>query len=165
MSRLKENCPSCGAPGAGRICEFCGTLLAVPINTSEEKEALNDFHHLLAGQDEAEKRVAFLQHGFIPEDPSNLIDAGVRSVALIDFNADEDEPGNAAANRLRAIMLKLKIMEAPTPDITRAISEFERVLNKHEHIEKRDSIIGWVLLAVIGIVLIGACFFAIAVML
>ena len=27
---MLENCPNCGAPGIGTVCEYCGTVLASP---------------------------------------------------------------------------------------------------------------------------------------
>lgn len=164
MTILEQKCPSCGAPGSTRVCAFCGTLLVVPVDTADEKEALDDFHHLLTGQAEKEKQVLFLQHGFIPDDPSNLIDAGIRSVALVDYDSNETEPGNAAANRLRAITLKLKLMNT-TPEVNRAIKEFESVLGKHEHIEQRESIVGWIMVTILAFLLMFGCIFLIVVFL
>lgn len=151
-------CPACGAPNDTKVCAFCGTLLTTLINTREEREALDEFHRLLAQQTEDEKRVEFLQNGFIPEDSDNLIDAGIRSVALIDMNSGYDNLSNGAANRLRAITLKLKIME-PTPEISRAVSEFTTLIDTHTKDERRDGITTWIAIVVVVFLVLGACMF------
>jgi hypothetical protein len=114
----------------------------------------------LAKQTEPEKKAEFIQHGFIPENSDNLIDAGVRSVALIDFNMDDDdEPSNSASNRLRAITLKLRIMES-TPEISRAVAEFETVLKKHDRSERNSNFVTWFFIVFIGIMLLIGCWIA-----
>ena len=122
-----------------------------------EKEALNEFHAILAGQTDMVAKARMLRHGFLPDTPAVLIESGMRCLPLIDIDEPVEEVVKAAVHRLRAIMAKLRLL-GEDGQTAAALREFETVLIKYELADRQLSrtvaIIGVVLLFLLG----AACF-------
>lgn len=97
-----------------------------------EIEQLNDFHDLAAAKD-GPAQASLLRNGFLPESQDVLIEAGIRCIPLIE--SGKIEVSDAAANRLEAILFKLKRFPE-TQDLRRAADQFEAIIGEH----KRDEI-------------------------
>ena len=123
-------CTRCGAKEqTGRLCAYCGSLLGAAASVEEQRAALDELQRLLAATTSVDARRKLLQTGYLPDDEGLLVQAGVSVVPLVEFaNA-----GDAAAARLSAIALKLKLLSAPAPATQKAIGEFEARCREHEH--------------------------------
>lgn len=105
----------------------------------EQRRALDELHAQLAlaqKDEKAEVRGAILQNGFLPDHPRVLIDAGLRMLPVLESAVSE----GPAAGRLRAIILKLKLLSRDEA-ATAAARELEASLLRYE---QHDRFIGWV---------------------
>ncbi len=101
-------CPYCGAPADGPLCEYCGAQVAPDLDFEQQKQALESYHHVLATGDES-RRVKLLEHGFLPDDKRILIEAGLRCLSLIGDNG-ERKVRLATVGRLKAVTSQLRVM-------------------------------------------------------
>src|SRR5689334_7827243 len=101
---MANTCHACGAPTKGTyVCAFCGAMIHPSTAADEQRRALDEYQNAVTKADENGKRALF-RTGFLPEDKSLLIEAGVRLVPFLQFGLLGDD----AAGRLEAIALKLK---------------------------------------------------------
>jgi hypothetical protein len=122
-------CQQCGAAVKGYICEYCGSLRQATLDRAAEKEALNELHNIIAAQTEDETKSKLLRNGFIPDAPDVLIESGIRSIALIDLHNTTETVSVGAAQRLRAITAKLRLM-GESGQASDALREFEQILQQ-----------------------------------
>ena len=141
-------CPSCGASGSGIICAYCGTQMR---DTSEEQTALAEYHEILKSKSGAELE-KLLQHGYLPESDKGLIQAGLACVPLLneDLETETADPAHAAANRLEAIISRLRINDRSQ----QAVTEFETHLQKFRTERTRSTRIGCVVLVLVPVMIL-----------
>lgn len=148
-------CPACGAPASEVICAYCGALTAHLASVEAEKNALEVFHHLVAGEKDPARQGALLQHGFFPEHTANLIEAGLRCSAIIGTEeVSTTEPLVSALGRLRSIIIRLKIA-SESPEARRAAQEFEAILKHQRWVDTRAFLIGMLLILVPVLLVVG----------
>jgi hypothetical protein len=129
-------CQQCGASVRGYICEYCGALAQLGLDRAAEKEALNELHNIIVAQTDIETKAKLLRHSFLPDAPDVLIEAGMRSIPLIDAYDTADEVVGAAVQRLRAIMAKLRLL-GENGQTTAALHEFEQVLAAYQEADQK----------------------------
>jgi hypothetical protein len=136
MDQLKSICDSCGAPARGLICEHCGKPTAHLENAAAENRALDEYHELLQKLKPEEQRL-WLESGFIPDSPEVLIEAGIYCLPFLKNMALYE----AAASRLEAVILKLKLM--PGGRQTRqAVEDFQAKIEEYKSTRTKDNIMG-----------------------
>ena len=128
-------CQQCAAPIRGLICEYCGSLTQLGTDLATEKQALVEYHNILQNQ-EPDRQVQLLLNGFLPDHTAVLIEAGMRCIPLIDTSDPADEKVGAATKRLRAIVVKLRLL-AQNEQAEKAIVELEAVLNEYKRADKQ----------------------------
>lgn len=152
-------CLQCSAPLNGLVCEYCGSLANLHMNRDEEMQALTEYHNILLKLEEKpEAEIKMLSKGFIPSNPDVLIEAGVRVIPLIDFTNTSDDVVEAAARRLDAISLKLRLLP-PTPEIARALKEFEPVAEDFKVTHKRQDKVFTIWATIFIAIMVMACLF------
>lgn len=155
----ETNCLQCSAPLNGLICEYCGSLANLHMNRDEEMQALTEYHNILLKLEEKpEAEIKMLSKGFIPSNPDVLIEAGIRVMPLIDLTNTGDDVVEAAARRLDAISLKLRLLP-DTPEITQALNEFETFTEAFKVLHKKQDKEAGILVALILVFIIAACLF------
>lgn len=118
-------CPQCGAAAGERwVCEYCGSLMRHSADPGDQRQALEELHRLVQAADD-EKKEALLRNGFLPDHKKALLEAGLRLVPLLDLIGAED----AAAARLRAVILKLKLLPEDA-EVRTAVEQFEAKLRE-----------------------------------
>lgn len=137
MSLMKDNCHSCGAPVRGLICEHCGKPTIHLESMEDENRALDEYHKYLHELKPQEQRNWLLSSGFIPDNRQVLIEAGIYCVPLLKNMAIYD----AAAARLEAVILKLKLIEND-PQAQRAVEDFQEQIKKYRAQKRSDNILG-----------------------
>jgi hypothetical protein len=137
MSLMKDNCDACGAPARGLICEHCGKPTAHLESAADENRALDEFHKYLQELNLQDKRNWLLSSGFIPDTKQVLIEAGIYCVPLL----KNMEIYDAAAARLEAVILKLKLMETDE-QARRAVEDFQAQIEKYRAKKRSDDILG-----------------------
>lgn len=135
MPEPAASCTNCGATIAGRVCAFCGTLDGAEGGRAEEPLAIAELHRFIS-EATPEHAAKLLLHGFLPAAPETLIDAGTRTLVLLD-EGSFSALGKAAARRLDAIAVKLKVSEGG-PAAERAAAEFEARVAKFAAGVKED---------------------------
>ncbi len=130
-------CPHCGGASQGLVCAFCGTLLHPTQDAETEERALNDFHGLLVTAT-PENQARLLRHGFLPDSPSVLIEAGLRTLLLLRTDNAYSEVATCAAGRLRTLGSKLRVLPE-TDESRRALKEFDVALRDHERADAKNS--------------------------
>jgi hypothetical protein len=136
MNQPKANCDSCGAPAKGLICEHCGKPTAHLANAADENRALDEFHELLQKLKPAEQR-KWLSSGFIPDNREVLIEAGIYCLPFLKTISAYD----AAASRLEAIILKLKLMHGDR-QAREAIEDFKAQIAAYKSTKRSDDLLG-----------------------
>ncbi|HEX8493027.1 MAG TPA: hypothetical protein VF658_09320 [Pyrinomonadaceae bacterium] len=137
MGQVETKCGSCGAPVGGLICGHCGNLAARLDNAADENRALDEYHKLLSKLKPEEQRSWLLESGFLPDNREILIEAGIYCVPLL----KKITLYNAAAARLEAIILKLKLM--PESGQTRhAIADFQAKIEQYKLDKRKDDVYG-----------------------
>jgi hypothetical protein len=136
MDQLKANCGSCGAPVKGLICEHCGKPTAHLANAADENRALDEFHELLQKLKPGEQS-DWLSSGFIPDNRDVLIEAGIYCLPFLKTMAVY----NAAASRLEAIILKLKLMHTDQ-QARQAVEDFKAQIAVYKSTKRSDDIFG-----------------------
>ncbi|HYO90592.1 MAG TPA: hypothetical protein VEQ40_03120 [Pyrinomonadaceae bacterium] len=138
MSQPETNCNSCGAPISGLICGHCGKLTSRLNNAADENHALDEYHKLLQSRTPEEQRSWLLESGFLPDNREALIEAGIYCVPLLKKISLYD----AAAARLEAIILKLKLM--PHNEQTRrAVADFQSKIEQYKLDKRKDDVLGF----------------------
>jgi hypothetical protein len=138
MGQVETKCGSCGAPVGGLICEHCGNLAARLDNAVEENQALDEYHKLLGKLKPEEQRNWLLESGFLPDNREILIEAGIYCVPLLKKISLYD----AAAARLEAIILKLKLMPESV-QTRRAVADFQAKIEQYKLDKRKDDIYGF----------------------
>jgi hypothetical protein len=111
-----------------------------------------DEYHARVGQAAPAEQVNLLLSGFMPEDDEALIQAGIRCLPLIE--SDRFEVSDAAARRLAALMLQLKL--APDrPDVRRVLGQFDKAVADHRRKEAGNLRFGFALLAALALAAAG----------
>ena len=145
---VETNCPGCGARTSGTfICQYCATLLRPAQDPAAERQALDEYT-LLLRRDDVEQRIRILRTGYMPSDPQVLVDAGLSLIPMLDVGTE----GEVAGHRLRAIVIKLKLLAASDPKIGIAKQEFEAALERQR---KEDRMYGWIAVAVLVLIVGG----------
>ena len=147
---MSLNCANCNAPLSGHICDYCGTK-AGDSQIETEKKKLASFHQCVKDSD-PEKRHESLAHGYMPESPEVLLEAGFNMVPLIKSDELSYDNTKAAVARLQAIVTRLKSAEQ-TDAIAKAIVEFDEVIARYE---REDRILGISCLGAIAVAIAGA---------
>ena len=152
MSQLETNCNSCGAPISGLICGHCGKLTSRLNNAADENQALDEYHNLLSKLKPDEQSNWLLESGFLPDNREVLIEAGIYCVPLLKKISLYD----AAAARMEAIILKLKLMPE-SGQTRRAIEDFQAKIEQYKLDKRKDDIfgVGCLLLILAAIVAFG----------
>lgn len=136
MRQAKLNCESCGAPVDGLVCGHCGKAAGHLLSPAEENRALDEFHVLLRDRKPEEQRT-WLETGFLPDSREVLIEAGVYCLPLL----KNMSVYNAAASRLEAVVVKLKLL--PADNRTReALDDFRAGLEGYKVQKRKDDILG-----------------------
>lgn len=138
MSQAETTCSSCGAPVGGLICAHCGQLTAQLNNAADENHALDEYHKLLQSQTPEQQRNRLLESGFLPDNREVLIEAGIYCVPLLKKISLYD----AAAARLEAIILKLKLMPE-SGQTRRAVEDFQAKIEQYKLEKRKDDIYGF----------------------
>lgn len=136
MDQLKANCDSCGAPCKGLICEHCGKPTAHLANAADENRALDEYHKLIQKLKPEEQR-DWLTSGFIPDNKEVLIEAGIYCLPFLKTMSAYD----AAASRLEAIILKLKLMHGDQ-QARQAIEDFKAQITAYKSTKRSDDFLG-----------------------
>lgn len=131
-----ENCTYCGAQiiNSRFICPYCGSYISQTHSPQEEKSALIELHSIIV-QSPKEKQIDIIRNGFLPDNTPVLIDAGVRTVAMIDTKEPNDDRNLAAVSRLESIILKLSFAEKNN-DTTYAIKVFKNTISKFNRYDR-----------------------------
>jgi hypothetical protein len=136
MAQSKDKCDSCGAPFKGLICEHCGKPTVHLSNAADENRALDEYQSLIQKLKPEEQR-NWLTTGFIPDNKEILIEAGIYCLPFLKTMSTYD----AAASRLEAVILKLKLM--PGDEQTRqAVKDFQANLASYKSAKRKDDILG-----------------------
>ncbi len=152
----QTTCPNCGAPVSRAICQYCGTQVVPNLSLDEQKQALDIYHGLLAAKNRPEQ-LNLLRSGFLPDAPEVLVEAGLRCVPLMEDTTDS-KLNEAAAARLRAIVLKLKLggqASSAATTISSAVTEFEKQIEQQQKLSSYRALAGLAIL-VGGIILVTA---------
>jgi hypothetical protein len=136
MEQLKANCDSCGAPAKGVICAHCGKPTAHLADAADENRALDEFHKLLQKLEPEEQR-NWMTSGFIPDHKEVLIEAGIYCLPFLKTMSAYD----AAASRLEAIILKLKLMHGDQ-QARQAIEDFTAQIAAYKSAKRSDDLLG-----------------------
>ena len=156
---IETTCHQCNAPLNGLVCEYCGSLANLHMNRDEEMQALTEYHNiLLKPEEKPEEEVKMLSKGFIPLNPEVLIEAGIRLMPLIDLTNTGDDVVEAAARRLDAISLKLRLLP-DMPEITQALEEFETFMKEFKALHAKQYREGGVIAVLMVVFVIAACLF------
>jgi hypothetical protein len=137
MNQTKANCDSCGAPAHGLICEHCGKPTAHLANVADENRALDEYHRLLQNLKPEEQR-NWLTSGFIPDSKGVLIEAGIYCLPFLKTMSVYD----AAASRLEAVILKLKLMPGDE-ETRRAVEDFQAKIKSYKLAKRKDDLLGF----------------------
>jgi hypothetical protein len=131
-----NNCDSCGALVHGLICEHCGKPTAHLANAAEENRALDEYHRLLQNLKPEEQR-NWLASGFIPDNREVLIEAGIYCLPLLKTMSVYE----AAALRLEAVIVKLKLMPADRQTLL-ALEDFQAKIENYKSTKRKDDLLG-----------------------
>jgi len=143
-------CSHCGAALDGLVCKYCGAASALMDNMDKEKRALEEYHGLFVSHDN-KMLVKLLKNGFMPDHGKLLIDAGLRCVSMLDDSGIDYKVSDAAALRLDAIVMKLKL-KVPDRETEKAIEMFSEKVKEHKASGDRDAIYGLTAIAAIIII-------------
>lgn len=154
---MSVSCSNCGASQSGNVCEYCGTLLTSLESLDAERKALARLHECISEAD-TDRQKRLLRNGFLPTYPEVLVDAGLRCVPLVNEAEIANEPRESAILRLRMIVAKLTLLQH-TPEIDRAIAQFEESLDRFAASEKTYTIVGAVLIAGLVVIVVGAAWY------
>ena len=136
MDQLQDKCDSCGAHVKGLICEHCGKPTAHLASAADENRALDEFHKLLQKLKPEEQR-NWLTSGFIPDNKEVLIEAGINCLPFLKTMSVNE----AAAARLEAIILKLKLMHGDE-QAREAIEDFKAGIAAYKSAKLSDNLLG-----------------------
>jgi hypothetical protein len=146
----QAKCAHCGAALDGPVCKYCGVATGAVEELDRQRRALDEFHNRLVSLDKGEQ-VKLLKSGFMPDHNIVLIDAGLRCVSLLSDSPTNIAIGDAAALRLEAIVMKLKLKPSDY-ETEKAIARFSERLKEYKAQGNRDTIYGLTAIAVIIII-------------
>ena len=144
---VQAKCAHCGAALDGLVCKYCGAASSATEDLEKQKRALEEYHGLFVSRDD-DALVKLLKNGFLPDHGTLLIDAGLRCVSMLDDSAVDYKVTDAAALRLEAIVMKLKL-KVPDRENEKAIEMFSAKLKEHKASGNRDAIYGITAIVVI----------------
>jgi hypothetical protein len=144
----EATCRACGAETSGYVCLFCGAPLAVATDATSERQALEELHQAIVHATEDEQRARILANGAIPDDDRVLVDAGLRTAALLDPERYVDQMPGAAIARIESIRAKLRMRSNAAADreLGARVAEYQRGA-------ARESSTGFKIVLVIGVLL------------
>jgi uncharacterized Zn finger protein (UPF0148 family) len=145
----KNNCPHCGAVFTGLICDYCGALAGMTSTPEEQRKALEELHNLIA-RSPRERQVALLKNGYLPDDTAALIDAGLKCVSLMDDDEVRADRTDAAARRLDAVVIKLRL-RPPDSEISHALKLFKERIDKNNHAKFWYGFLGFSIFGVLAL--------------
>jgi hypothetical protein len=149
----REDCRGCGAQFKGLICEYCGLASRRVEDPALERDALDEFHVLLA-RCEKDMQAKLLRDGFLPSSGSNLLEAAVVCLRFLD-DANPTDPGPAALKRLDAIVAKLSALP-PGPELTSALETYRARIAAYRKAEEASSRMGGtIVISVLAVAVIG----------
>lgn len=131
-------CKSCGSDGRGRVCHFCGTLLSVIESPEAEADAIAELHVAITEAPDDPARARLLANGPLPDDRDVLIDSALRASQLLDPKNYASETPNAAARRIEAVCMKLRVLAPSDPVADRAVAELEAKLSRHTKVVAKE---------------------------
>lgn len=152
MGRMDKqtNCHKCGASIDALVCRYCGTIRESTVDAKKQRLAIEELHNHVSNEIDDEKKNTLLRNGYLPDDSSVLIEAGLKCVPLTDYQGVSALVAQASAQRLEAIIVKLRL--APeTKEITKAIQELDGVVRKYREEDRKSTFLGCSMFAVIGI--------------
>ena len=156
---IKTTCLQCNAPLNGLVCEYCGSLANLHMNRDEEMQALTEYHNILLKLEEKpEDEIKMLSKGFIPSNPEVLVEAGIRVMPLIDLTNTGDDVVEAAARRLDAISLKIRLLP-DMPESKRALQEFETFIEEFKLLHKKQDREGGIIAVLMLVFMLAVCLF------
>jgi len=132
----------------GPVCKYCGVASVSTEDLDRQRRALDELHSLLISREKTEQ-AKLLKHGFMPDHAIVLIDAGLMCVSMLDDSAVDYKVTDAAALRLEAIVMKLKL-KVPDRESEKAIEMFSEKVKEHKASGNRDAIYG---LTAIGVII------------
>jgi hypothetical protein len=150
----REACRGCGARFKGLICEYCGLASRRAEDPALEREALDEFHVLLA-RGEKDVQARLLRDGFLPGSRPNLLEAAVVCLRFLD-DSDPLEPGDSALKRLDAIVAKLSALPT-SAELEGAIANYRQRIAAYRKAEDAYSRSGMTIVMIVGAVAV-ACF-------
>lgn len=156
---IETTCLQCNARLNGLVCEYCGSLANLHMNRDEEMQALTEYHNILLKlEEEPDDEIKMLSKGFIPSNPDVLIEAGIRVMPLIDLTNTGDDVVEAAARRLDAIRLKLRLLP-DMPETRQALEAFETFAEEFKILHKKQDREGGIIAVLMLVFVIAACLF------
>ena len=153
-------CQHCGGASQGLVCAFCGTLLNPTQDAATEEHALNDFHGLLVTAT-PEKQARLLRHGFLPDSPQVLIEAGLRTMLLLRTDSAFSEVAAGAAGRLRTLGSKLRVLPE-TDESRRALKEFDAALREHESADATNTRQAFTFVGIVLAIIVAAIWYLVS---
>lgn len=150
----QAKCAHCGAALDGLVCKYCGAASAAIEDMEKQKRALDEYHGLFASHDK-DALIKLLKNGFMPDHTKLLIDAGLQCVSMLDDSALNYKVSDAAALRLNAIVLKLKL-KASDREAEKAIAMFSEKVKEHKKSGDRDAIYGLTAIAILAAIIAAA---------
>jgi hypothetical protein len=136
----KPNCPHCGAAFTGLICDYCGALAGMTSTAEEQRKALEELHQLIT-KCPRERQILLIKNGYLPDDTTALIDAGLKCLPLMDDDEAKADRSDASARRLEAVIAKLKL-RPPDGEISQALVIFKERLDRNTRHKNRDIALG-----------------------
>jgi hypothetical protein len=134
-----EACRGCGAQFKGLICEYCGLASRRVEDQGAEREALDEFHVLLA-RCEPDMQAKLLRDGFLPSSGANLLEAAVACLRFFD-DQNPGAPGESALLRLDAIIAKLAALPA-NPELESALTNYRQRIAAYRKAQEASSRMG-----------------------
>ena len=148
----KPTCPHCGAAFTGLICDFCGALAGMTSTVAEQRKALEELHQLIV-KCPRERQVMLIKNGYLPDESGPLIDAGLKCISLMDDDEVKPDRSDAAARRLEAVIVKLRL-RPPDQEVSRALVLFKERLDRNTRHKNRDIALGLSIFAGLGLAVI-----------
>lgn len=150
----REACRGCGAQFKGLICEYCGLASRRAEDPALEREALDEFHVLLA-RCEPDMQGKLLREGFLPSSGPSLLEAAVACLRFLD-DSNPVQPGESAIKRLDAVVAKLAALP-PSAELTSALANYRARIAAYRKAEEASSKLGGTIVAVVMATAV-ACF-------
>lgn len=146
-------CRACGAESSGFVCLHCGTSLAPTTSASDEARATEELHQAVVHAKTDEERARILANGPIPDHTAEIVDAALRSAALLDPKKYATEVPTAAIARIESMRAKLRLLGEDAAD--REIENRIKRYHVEAGIESREGSQAVLLMLGVVVVLVG----------